>query len=69
MFVPLLKSKEMNYFHRVLLKNNYPDWIIKNPEEKATPNVNPNAGLQANKNIFISVPYDNGLSEELRRIF
>ena len=26
-----LLAKEMGYLHRVLCKNNYPDWFLKNP--------------------------------------
>ena len=28
-FTPKILAKEMDYLHRVLLKSNYPDWIIK----------------------------------------
>ena len=37
----------MNYLYRLLLKNSYPDWIIKNPEKKpTTPTENPDTGLE-----------------------
>ena len=70
MFVPLLKSwLKMDYLHRVL-KNTYPDWMIKESEKKlATPIINQDIGLEIKKNIFISVPFVPGLSEECRRIF
>ena len=57
----------MDYLHRVL-KNNYPDWIIKDLEKKLTsPTVNLDIGLDMN-NIFISVPYVTHVSEECRQI-
>ena len=63
-------AKEMDYLHWVLLKNNFPDWILKDLEKKpTTPIVNPDTGLEINKNIFMSVPYIPGLSVEFRRIF
>ena len=49
-------AKEMDYLHRALLQNNYPDWIIKESEKKpATPMTNPDIGLEVKKNFFISV--------------
>ena len=61
---------EMKYLHRVFLKNNYPDWMIKESEKKlATPIVNPDNGVEVKKNIFIPVPCVPGLSEEFERIF
>ena len=60
----------MDYHHRILLKNIYPDWIIKNLEKKTkTPTVSPDTGTEVNKNNFISVPYVLDLNEEFRRIF
>ena len=60
--------KEMDHLHGVLLKNNYPDWVIKEFEKKQiTPIINSDIGLE--KNIFISVLYIPGLSGEFRRIF
>ena len=59
MFVPLLKilAKVVEYLHTVLLKNNYPDWIIKDLEKKPTTlTVNLDTGLEVNQNFFISVP-------------
>ena len=48
--------KEMDLLHRVLLKNNYPDGIIKDYEKISTsPTVNSYTGLEVNRNIFISV--------------
>ena len=39
--------KEVVYFHRILLKNNYTDWMIKELEKKAlVPIINPNIGLE-----------------------
>ena len=67
---PQILAKEMDYLHRVLFKNSYPDWIIKYPGKKqTTPPQNHDTGLEVNKNIFISVPYVPGLCEEFRRIF
>ena len=63
-------AKEINYLHRVLLKSNYPDWMIKETEEKpATPIINPDTGLKVKKNVFISVPYASSLSEAFRKTF
>ena len=60
----------MDYFHRILFKNHYPDWMITELEKKpATPVINPDTGLHVKKDIFISVPYVPGLCEEFRRIF
>ena len=59
----------MDYHHNVFLKNNYPDWISKESEKKpVAPPVNPDTGIEVKKNIFISVAYVPGLSEEFRRI-
>ena len=66
---PQIFAKEMDYLYRVLLKNSYQDWIIKNTEKKPTTTKNHDTGLEVNKNIFISVPYVHGCSEEFRRIF
>ena len=72
MFVPLLKywltkwTTSPDFF----LKNNCPDWFIKDLEKKSTTlTVNPDICLKVNKNIFIPVPYVPGLSENFRRIF
>ena len=48
-------AKKIEYLHKVLLRNNCPDWIIKILEKKpTTPTVNLNTGLEVSKNIFIS---------------
>ena len=47
---PKILVKDMDYHHRVLLKNSYHDWIIKNPERK--PKVHTeylDTGLEVNK--------------------
>ena len=60
----------MDHLHRVLLKNNYPDWVIKESEKKPVNIIiNPDTGLEDKKNVFISVPHVLGLSKEFRRIF
>ena len=60
----------MNDLHQVLLENNYPDWIIKEPEKKPpTPIRNLETGLELKKNILMYVLYVPGLSKEFRRIF
>ena len=67
---PEVLAKDMDYLHTVLLRNNYPDWMIKETEKKpATAIINPGTGLEVKKNVFISVPYVPGLSEEFRRKF
>ena len=44
--------------------------MIKESEKKpATPIINPDIPLEVKKNVFISVPYVPGLSEQFRRIF
>ena len=44
--------------------------MIKETEKKpATLIINPDTGLDIKKNIFISIPYVPGLSEEFGRIF
>ena len=44
----------MDYLHSILLKNNYPDWIIKNLEKKpATHPVDPNTGLKSIKYLHL----------------
>ena len=59
----------MDYLHRVL-KNSYPDWMIKENEKKqAIPIIIPDTGLEVNKNVFITLPCFCGLSEEFRRTF
>ena len=69
-FTAEILAKEMDYLYRILLKTNYPDWIIKDSEKKPTTTItNPCAGLEVNKNIFTSVQYVSSLSEEFRRIF
>ena len=60
----------MDYLYRGLLKNNYPDGMIRESEKKpATPILNTDTGLEVKKNIFISIPYVPGLNEEFWRIF
>ena len=62
---PEIPVKEMNYLHQVLLKNDYPNCIISEPKRKSpTPFINPETGLEVQKNILISVSYVPGLSEE-----
>ena len=40
----------MDYHHRVLLKNSYPDWTIKEPEKNSlTPFIHPDTGLEVKK--------------------
>ena len=64
---PQILAEEMDYLHRVLLKNSYPDWIIKYPEKKPTiPTENSDTCLEVNKNIFISIPCVPDLSDEFR---
>ena len=47
---PEISTKEINYLHRVLFKNSYPDWINKYSKMKpTTPNINTDAGLEGNK--------------------
>ena len=61
--------KEIYYLQQALLKNNYLEWIIKEPPNKAlTFIINPETGLEVKKNILISIPYVLGLSKEVRRI-
>ena len=44
---PQILPKKMDYPHCLLLKNNYPEWIIKEPEKKSsTPIINPENGNQ-----------------------
>ena len=58
----------MYYIHKALLKNNYPDWIVKEPEKKPpTATANPDTGLEAEKILLISVPYVSGLSERIEK--
>ena len=60
----------MDHLHRVLSKNNYPDWIIKETRKKqATPIINPDTGLEVEKNVFFSILYVSSLSEEFIKIF
>ena len=60
----------MDFLHRVLLENNYPDWVIKEHNKKpSTPIIYPHTGLEVKKKVFISVPYVPGLSKEFRRTF
>ena len=55
----------MDHLLGVLLKTNYPDWMIKESEMKpAAPIINTDTDLKVKKNIFISVPYVCSLSEE-----
>ena len=59
----------MDYLNLVL-KNNYPDWMIKESDKKpATLFINPDTGLEIMKNVFIFVPCVTGCSKEFRRIF
>ena len=55
---PEILAKEMAYLPQVILKNNYPHWMIQEPEKKLhTPIINPDTGLELKKNIFIPVLY------------
>ena len=60
----------MDLLHQILVKNNYPDWIIIEPEEKPpTPMINQETGVKVKKIILISVLYVPRLNKEFRRIF
>ena len=64
MFNPRILSKEMDYPHQLLLKNNYIDCIIKEPDKKPLNLIiNPETGLEVKKTFLISVLYVPGLSE------
>ena len=66
---PEILAKEMDYLHEIL-KNNIPNLMIKESENKpTTPIINPDTGLKGKQNVIISVPYVPGLSEEFRRMF
>ena len=67
MFQPELLAKKMDYLHRVLCRNNYPYRFLKKPN--ARPQVDQTTIQVTTKELFISVPYIPGLSEEFRRIF
>ena len=59
----------MDYLHRII-KNNYPDKMIKETEKKMeTAIIYPDTGLEVKKNVLISIPHVLCLSEEFRRIF
>ena len=50
-------AKEMDYLHRGLLKNNYPDQMIKEPENKPpTPIISPDSGQKYKQNVCIFFP-------------
>ena len=67
---PVIPSKVMDCPHPLLLKNNYPNWIIKKPDKKPpTLILNVETGMEVQKNILISVLYAPGFSEEFQRIF
>ena len=59
---PELLAKEMDYLHRVLCMNNYPDWFLKKPYTRSQ--VDQPTTQDMTKEVFISVPYIPGLSEE-----
>ena len=60
----------MNYLHHVFLKNNYLEWMIKEPERKSSTTIlNLKTGLEIKKSLLISVLYVPGLNEEFRMIF
>ena len=60
----------MDYLYRVLLKTNYPDWVIKEPENKpATPIINPDTGLEFKKNALNPVSYVPDLMKNLAETF
>ena len=63
---PEIVAKEMDYLHMVLHMNNYPDWFLKKSNTQATSR---STHHQRNsKEVFISVPYIPGGSEEFRKI-
>ena len=70
MFVPSLKSwlkkwtTSTEYYSKQLFSLDH-----QNSRKKTIPTKNPDTGLEVNRNIFISVPYVSGLSEELRKMF
>ena len=64
---PYLLAKEMDFLHRVFCKNYYPDWFLKKPNTR--PQVDQPTIQEVPNEVFISVPYIPGLSEEFRRIF
>ena len=44
--------------------------MLKEPEkEPSTPIINQDTSLEVEKNVFTSIPYVPGLTEEFRRIF
>ena len=51
--MPKILAKEMNYLHQILLNNNYPDWLIKQPEKKPpTPIIKPR-NMYGNKEKYL----------------
>ena len=61
-----LLAMEMDFLNKVLHRNSYPDWFLKKnnrPQGYQAPT------QETTKDVFISVPYFQGLSEEFRRIF
>ena len=66
-FIPELLAKEMDFLHRVLHRNNYPDQFPKPPNTR--PQVDQSIIQETPKEVFISVPYNPELCEEFRRIF
>ena len=70
MFNSQILVKEMNSPHCVPLKNNCPEWIIKELEKKpSTSIINLGAGLEIKKKVLISVHYIPDFSVDFRRIF
>ena len=64
--IPELLAKEMDFLHKVLCRNSYPDWFLKKPNTR--PQM-AQASAQENKKAFVLVPNIQGLSKEFRRIF
>ena len=59
----------MDYLHGVL-KNNYLEWKIKEPEKKSATLIRiADRSLEVKKNVFLSTHHVFGLMEEFRRIF
>ena len=60
----------MDYINSSFFLNNYPDLDDQEPDKyPPTLIINLATCLGFNKNVFISVPYVPGLSEQFRRIF
>ena len=60
-------AKEMDYLHRLLHRNNYPDWFLKNHNTR--PQVDQSTIQETPKEVFALVLFIQGLSQEFRRIF